>query len=398
MKKKLKQWKIENEVRKADFENMFDILGRYYDGREIEFLKMAYYYLINFHPTYEGLISEYWEMISESFDRGSYGKFIYHIGRLCIYLENKNWADAYGEIEDLYVVSAQKKMFFQPKYMYNIIKILSCFVGGQTVLRNKEDEYSYEKMVKLVNENSKEFRYVKKKISCAKIFAESLDKNGDYFQKGNYNNMCRNNYKESMSAIKDMMDFTEEYGCKKSVLVDYFMDIIKNDIKYDYLANVVYGRELTEFRIYFPKVYYDQQGKLIELDKRIILEEIDFSNVLIFSVPWKKERVVKNLVTLSNEKFLYDKSNHKATYFPEINLCYVTNGNHSIAMGIKNNQGSIMAEVFNLQPLFGKVDTDGVEWFSMYDKTRILGKLSDFRIGLLFKLAEMKYNLKEKMD
>lgn len=115
MKKKIEQWKIENEIRKADFENMFGILGRYYDGREIEFLDMAYYYLIHFHPTYEGLISQYWTMLNESFEGIEYERFIYHMGRLCIYLEGGDWANAYGEIEDLYFVSSQKKMFFQPK-------------------------------------------------------------------------------------------------------------------------------------------------------------------------------------------------------------------------------------------------------------------------------------------
>lgn len=264
------------------------------------------------------------------------------------------------------------------------------------MLRNIEDEYSYEKMVELVQENSRGFRCVKKKIDLAKIFAKSLDKEGKLFQSNNYNNMCRNNYEESMSAIKDMMGFTEKYGCKKILLIDYLMDIIKNDIKYDYLANVIYGRELTQFRIYFPKEYYNQQGELIELNKREVFEKVDFNNVLTFSVPWNKERLVKNLVTLSNEKFVYDKSNHEATYFLELNLCYVTNGNHSAAMGIKNNQGSIMAKIFNLHPLFGNVDTDGVEWFSAYDKDKKLGRLSDFRFGLLFKLAEMKYNIESE--
>lgn len=378
------------------------------DGDAKKCLEIIQYYLLNIIPGYEGFIREYIENETEYRSR-HYSNFLYHMGRLAMFIEMEEYWEAFGEIEHLYAFSNGKETFFQPKYVYNVVKILSHMGGKGRMLQRKEDEMTFKDMVELVNKRSSEFQYVKKKIRRLSMEKEPLQE--DEFQKFLFYRKQEEQFKESWDCICDMFKYTRcnkhPDWCDKLMMVDYLMDIIMNDLKYDCFANVIYRKKQLSLCLGVPGKYYDSNGNECILERKEKAVEVDFSKVLTFSFPWNQRRIPDNLARFVVEEFKYSENNHDSVYFPQFNMCVAYGGNHSIAMGVKNNQGKIMSDVIDIEPLFGNIDTDGIYWYSVHDKNwqtarkeykerNKLGRLSDFRFGLLFKLAEVKYNIEKE--
>jgi hypothetical protein len=197
------------------------------------------------------------------------------------------------------------------------------------------------------------------------------------------------NYSKSIESINRMILDAKEFECKEEELIDYLIDLIALDIKHDCLANVIYGRESFDLINCFPNEYIDEKWKKqkVVASKEV---EVDFSKVRTFSIPWNRIRIPKNLAYLRDKKFCFQKNNHGAFYYPEVNICYVHNGRHLASIAISKNDGKIKAEKISLKPLFSNVRTDGCKWYSTHAEIE-LGEVSDFRFALLFELAKMKY-------
>lgn len=406
-----KENKKETEIYIDIFDDMIGKLvypERDNDGDAEKCLEIIQYYLLNIIPGYEGFIREYIENETEYRSR-HYSNFLFHMGRLAMFIEMGKYWEAFGEIEHLYAFSNGKETFFQPKYVYNIVKILSHMGGKRQMLQRKEDEMSFKDMAELVNKKSSEFQYVESKVKKLSVIEEKSKEN-DYKEEI-FRHKQEEQYRESWDCICDMFEYTKSNRhpdwCDKLVLVDYLMDIIKNDLKYDCFANVIYRKEQSKLCLGVPGKYYDSNGNECVLKRKEKAVEVDFSKVLTFSFPWNQRRIPDNLARFAVEDFKYFENNHDSVYFPQFNMCVAYGGNHSIAMGVKNNQGKIMSDVIDIEPLFGNIDTDGVYWYSVYDRNWLtardeykernkLGRLSDFRFGLLFKLAEAKYNIEKE--
>lgn len=404
--RKIELKEIQTEIYIKDFDIMINELlhprNNYEAKRSLNILQ---YYLINIVPQYKGIVYEY----IENETNHAYSSFLFHMGRLAVFVEMEEYEEAFKSIEDLYVrVAHRKDTFFQPKYVYNILKILSRIGGKTSMMQRWQDEMTFKEMADLVNKKSSEFKYIKKKIRKLPKEIEMVQE--AEFQSSLFYRKQEEQFKESMWCIQQMMVFTrkreqDDKVCDKTILIDYLMDIIKNDLKYDCFANVIYRKEQLQFFWGLPKTYIDSDGNVYEVTVKKKAAEVDFSKVLTFSVPWKQRRIPENLLKLSYEKFKYFEGNHQSVYVPQFNMCFAYNGNHTIAIGAENKQGKIISDVIDIEPLFGNVDTDGVYWFSVYDKNwsaaceeykecNNLGRLTDFRLGLLFKLAEMKHNIK----
>ncbi len=408
--RKIEQKEIETEIYIDIFDDMIRELvypERDNDGDAKKCLEIIQYYLLNIIPGYEGFIREYIENEIEYRSR-HYSNFLFHMGRLATFIEMGEYWEAFGEIEHLYAFSNGKDTFFQPKYVYNIIKILSRIGGKTSMMQRWQDEMTFKEMEALVNKKSSGFKYIKKKIRKLPKEIEAVQE--AEFQSSLFCRKQEEQFKESMWCIQKMMVFTrkreqDDKVCDKTILIDYLMDIIKNDLKYDCFANVIYRKEQLRFFLGLPKTYIDSSGNVYAVPVKKKATEVDFSKVLTFSVPWNQRRIPENLLKLSHEKFKYFEGNHQSVYVPQFDMCFAYNGNHTIAIGAENKQGKIISDVIDIEPLFGNVDTDGMYWFSVYDKNwaaarkeyrerNNLGRLTDFRVGLLFKLAEMKHNIK----
>ncbi|WP_406242037.1 DUF6710 family protein [Tissierella carlieri] len=175
-------------------------------------------------------------------------------------------------------------------------------------------------------------------------------------------------------------------------MIDFFMEITRKDIQYDLLSKFLYSEvEDVKMRFPFPIIYFmtdsdiPNKAKLIRNDKII-----DLSKDAIVFLPWNRYSFSNTVQSISKNGFKYIKSNHRGYYFSDIELCYVYNGNHSIATGIIKKTGQIKVKEYDIRNLFKDLTTDGSNWYINGEKQII--KVFDFRIAILYELAKIKYN------
>lgn len=185
----------------------------------------------------------------------------------------------------------------------------------------------------------------------------------------------------------------------KIIILDFMLDVIKEDLKNDLLSTIFYSKENFEKRIKlpFPFCFYDEFAREHELfpleEKRLI--RVDLAKNCVLVLPWNRKRMRDSIKNIFASKFEFDESNHKAYYFSHVNICYVYNGNHSIASGVVYKKGYITAEECDVSRLFDHVYTDGLYWYNSHNK-QVLDNLFDFRIGIIYEISKLKYEIEGK--
>lgn len=205
------------------------------------------------------------------------------------------------------------------------------------------------------------------------------------------------NFKMEFDNTMDFVKYVLEYEQKNDqiIILDYVMEIIKKDIQYDLLTTILYDKDFTkQIRFIFPYNYYDEQGNECNIvNKKKTKKRIDLSTDCVIVLPWCRERMVSQAKNIGNNNFTYYPSNHLAYYFTYIDLCYVYNGTHSIASGIGHRKGYIEATIYDISKLFDHVYTDGVHWYNSHNNKKYSIDLVDFRIGIIYEIAKIKYRL-----
>ncbi len=197
-------------------------------------------------------------------------------------------------------------------------------------------------------------------------------------------------FREAVAAVSAFLEGASDD--RKLLLLNFVMEIIKNDLKYDLLTKVLYTRRHLSSWGWppFPLVCYDENGDRIEVfadagKKRAV----NLAEDCVLVVPWDRRRLRLTVETVGTDGFEFDRLNHWAYYFSPIDICYVFNGKHSIAAGVGHKRGYIEAAEHDVSVIFDHVYTDGRYWYSRHSGAK-LGPLYDFRIGILFELAWQK--------
>ncbi|MFZ5767643.1 MAG: DUF6710 family protein [Bacillota bacterium] len=200
----------------------------------------------------------------------------------------------------------------------------------------------------------------------------------------------RAEFREAMDAVSAFLEGASDD--RKSLVLEFAMEVIRNDLKYDLLTKIFYTRgHLPSWGwLPFPVVCYDGNGDRIEVfegeGKRRM---VNLADDCVLVLPWDRGRLRLSIETVGAKGFEFDKTNHRAHYFSPLGICYVSNGKHSIAAGVGHKRGYIEAVEHDVSVLFDHVYTDGRHWYSRHSGDR-LGSLYDFRIGVLFELARQK--------
>lgn len=201
-------------------------------------------------------------------------------------------------------------------------------------------------------------------------------------------------FQNAMSFVNNILESDTDRSIQLEIL-NYILNIIKEDLKTDLLTTVFYQGQHFEksIRFPFPSLYYDEHGNelLLELSEETKTINLEKDSVMVLA--WNKDRMGSSLKTLSRRDFEFDKLNHFAYYYSGVDICYINNGKHSISAGLIYKKGFIEANIYNIQPLFLHVDTDGENWFSKHDR-RKLGNLFDFRIGVIYEVSRLIHNRK----
>lgn len=184
----------------------------------------------------------------------------------------------------------------------------------------------------------------------------------------------------------------------KIIIIDFVMNLVKKDLKYDALTTILYQEEHFERDLStpFPWQVFDELGNEITRLEEKGTKLIDLKESDAVVLPWNRDRFNQSIIGLKNQDFKYDKLNHMSHYYQELDICFVYNGLHSISTGIGYEKGEIYANIIKIEKLFDNIYTDGLFWYNSHTDKKIVTvsgdiKIQDFRIAILYELARMKY-------
>ena len=199
----------------------------------------------------------------------------------------------------------------------------------------------------------------------------------------------REDYRQFMKTVRVWLEEAKrEDGYPVNILYDYLIDALLEDL----CTSEIVSPFLSEKRTRpvppspFPDHFTDEMGKESSACGQKETE-INLKDVKLYLRPWNLTRTARNLFLVGRGGFHYQRQNHRARYYPEINLCYVYNGNHSINAGRYFQTGSIHVQVWRLDLLFPHCKTDGTAWYNSHTGQPI-GPVSDFRLALVYSLAQ----------
>lgn len=198
----------------------------------------------------------------------------------------------------------------------------------------------------------------------------------------------------ALEYVKQYID-QETDAQNKIVFLEFVLEVIRNDLKYDLLSHILYSKEhfIRKFRYPLPLFYYDEANneKLIrELGK----VEIDLAEDCVLVLPWNRGRFYSKIISIKNNDFVNDKSNHRGYYYPYLGLCTIYNGTHSISSGIIHKKGTIEVTAVDITELFPHIYTNGQYWCSTYDNKKV--NVADFRLAILYEVAKIKHQIENQ--
>lgn len=175
------------------------------------------------------------------------------------------------------------------------------------------------------------------------------------------------------------------------ILLDYMMEVIKTAMCIGEKVGTFSGNERPRLETPFPTHYTSSDGtqKAFGTGEEI---DIDLSSTDVYVRPWNKERTWQNILKIKQEEFKHDPSNHKADFYTGVDLCYISNGNHSINAGVYLKKGTIKANVIHIEQMFEHYDTDGYDWIELKTGRRFALE-PDETPAILYALYKMKYEL-----
>ncbi|MGU1062169.1 DUF6710 family protein [Pseudomonas aeruginosa] len=112
----------------------------------------------------------------------------------------------------------------------------------------------------------------------------------------------------------------------------------------------------------------------------------------ILAMPWSEPRLTNAIANIGHSRCMGEwraDFNHKVELLLPFGLALVHGGNHSLAAGITNAEGTVVAEtVTDLAPLYAHVRYDGVSMARTHDGHRLWEPL-DEELGILFEIGRL---------
>jgi hypothetical protein len=119
------------------------------------------------------------------------------------------------------------------------------------------------------------------------------------------------------------------------------------------------------------------------------------NETLIFTFPWHNKRLSDAFSTIGKKvgnPWMHDSLNHRVTYIFPINIGYVTNGNHSTAINILNNEAPMnVTEELDLTTIYDEIYTDGL-YFKRVDDDSIVDRVASIEFAAIFEIGRMILN------
>ena len=172
----------------------------------------------------------------------------------------------------------------------------------------------------------------------------------------------------------------------KKQFLNYVLSVIKTDLITFYQAQQFYKEDCCHISHIMPIITYSEDGKELDLLSKNHDKIVDLSSDDVLTTPWKMTRLVSHINRLRDEPFIEHTGNHQAIYYPIIELCRITNGYHSTAVGKYYKKGTVTSYTYDMKKALKFITTDGAYWYHKYN-CNIKQKLFDYRIGILYYIA-----------
>lgn len=195
-------------------------------------------------------------------------------------------------------------------------------------------------------------------------------------------------YRQTMQTIHLFLNNVSTQEEKLHIL-NTVAEIIKNDIKYSWLSDIIYKENIREIRGFFPCFQFkDENGKQIET--RMFKEkQIDLRKDIVIAIPHRKYSFIRQMTQLHKNDFVFSETNHLGVYVKGLDISYVYNGIHSVVGGILNKKGYILLDVLDITKLYNHIYFDGDYVYDSHKKEKI-GNLCDYRLAVLFEISKLK--------
>jgi len=125
-----------------------------------------------------------------------------------------------------------------------------------------------------------------------------------------------------------------------------------------------------------------------------IIKKTDYNRPLklrtdvILPWPWSRDRIVGNLIGREPRTWRQDL-NHMIEYWLPIGIGFVNNGNHSIACGIINGEGTIKEyNSYDISPLYAHIYSNGKHYLRTHDHS-IIGEVKDLEFAAIFEIGRI---------
>lgn len=135
--------------------------------------------------------------------------------------------------------------------------------------------------------------------------------------------------------------------------------------------------------------------ELRDINKDIIIKtksyQISLAHDSIISAPWNEDRLMSAFQRHSRADWFFDSHNHYVSLYLPFGVGQVRCGNHSIALGLINKEGTISSEnvnVYDISRLYDLTYTDGVYYYRSCDNT-ILKQSNSFELSLIFEIGRL---------
>lgn len=120
---------------------------------------------------------------------------------------------------------------------------------------------------------------------------------------------------------------------------------------------------------------------------------VDLARDPVLPTPWKKQDFAKCLAMIGKGRacgeWRHDSMNHGVTVVLPWGIAFVTGGNHSIATGILNLEGSLPANsVFDMASALHDIHCNG-RCYMQNETNEVVGEVSSYRTAAIFEIGRL---------
>ncbi len=193
------------------------------------------------------------------------------------------------------------------------------------------------------------------------------------------NNISQENPKELLNLIKLLGQKTQ---------AEQLLYILKH-------KNGHHMRAISRRNIWFsPSTRFGIESKTLS---EVFLQlpnndKISLGDDLVITNPWERSRMQAALIhhgQSRNRGAWKQDSNHYTVLWKPLNIIWVENGNHSIAAGIIQGDGTLVpSETYDISPIYDYIKCDGNHFIDI-EQNKVIGNVRNIEFAAIFEIGRL---------